>query len=836
MASSVAIRDQLLGYNVGVQDARLRELATLKPVNPWRTAFVSPRSYAIEHETMELISDHLTTDRPKIEFEVPTYGDLFDAVYVQYDLPPVTQPAVGIRYYQNGVGIAMIEKAELWCKGRLLDEVDQKYIYMNHEVHGTQVDEAVNLTDRVTIPEMALSSSGGLSVTVQIPFFFTRDRHSFLPLHSVREACERLKVRIYLKPMADLVVNLHCSPLGLSHERHRIQCYGRTILLPAEQRGAYMQKRDYLITTVSAFDTHGTPFKDQLIRTDLPIGGSVKNLLFAVADNSRQTVSDISTDLVPFSGNDVRGLVGKFAALKSDYNCFDPAQERFLASIDHEALSFTMTFPDPTTEDVRGVFVSGDHLFMGGGPYGSPGLVQMRDTTTGNLVRTFNTDIRTQLFPNIDAVTGEYSFSAGSFGVNIHHDNTITSVFVSGDYLFTASSDHRIKKWNLSNGNFISTFIDQDGKMISDLHVSGDRVFVGNYDGIVRMWNISDGTLSGLVENYTHGGDYVLPSNVFDHGGNGNGSGVNMSGPILGPVSVSVKGNYLFTALNLIQGMPGSYNTAKQWEITTGAFVRDFTGHSDTVTSVFATETHLFTGSNDTTAKMWNITTGNETHTFSGHSNPVTKVFVSSGHLFTVSGDQVTQEVKMFDITSGLLDRTFSAPAYVSSVFATETLLFAGTFDGTAIKFFLDDSGNAPLRASSNVLEHRRDGRIGSLMIPGDPFEFRAVDKDTGKEVEPLKSFQLKVDGKSRFHAEAPSYHFRDPAFNRVGRRGVYSYSFAKHPSDPHPSGHLNFSRVQDVKVVARASSANDSTLFLFAEKHNILTTDSRVFSVRYSL
>ena len=199
-------------------------------------------------------------------------------------------------------------------------------------------------------------------------------------------------------------------------------------------------------------------------------------------------------------------------------------------------------------------------------------------------------------------------------------------------------------------------------------------------------------------------------------------------------------------------------------------------------------------------------------------------------HLFTASG----QDAKMFDITTGSLVRTFSGHSgSVQSVFATETHLYTGSLDDTARKFSLTAR---QLRASSNVLEHRRDGRIGSLMIPGDPFEFRAVDKDTGKEVEPLKSFQLKVDGKSRFHAEAPSYHFRDPAFNRVGRRGVYSYSFAKHPSDPHPSGHLNFSRVQDVKVVARASSANDSTLFLFAEKHNILTTDSRVFSVRYSL
>jgi hypothetical protein len=242
MAASVAIRDQLLGYYESTQDIALRQLATLGQINPWRTAFVSPRTYAIEYEMMEQMSDDLSTARPRIDFEVPAHGDLFNQVYVQYELPAVPQDATGVRYYHNGVGIAMIEKAELWCQGRCLDEVDQKYIYMNHEVHGTQVDEAVNLTDRVTIPELAQTSARGLTVTVQIPFFFTRQQHSFLPLHSVRKACQQLRVRIYLKPMADLVVSLHCDAPTLAHDRHRIQCYGRTILLPAEQKADYAQK------------------------------------------------------------------------------------------------------------------------------------------------------------------------------------------------------------------------------------------------------------------------------------------------------------------------------------------------------------------------------------------------------------------------------------------------------------------------------------------------------------------------------------------------------------------------------------------------------------------
>ena len=267
---------------------------------------------------------------------------------------------------------------------------------------------------------------------------------------------------------------------------------------PAAGRAAWgvHAEKDYLITTVSAFDTHGTPFKDQLIRTDLPIGGSVKNLLFAVADNKRQTVSDISSLEVPFTGNDVRGLVGKFAAAVSDYNCFDPAQERFLASVNSE-LEITapgLTFKHPG--DVLSVFVSGDFLFTGGGKFinsSTTGFTYMWNTTTGTLERTFN------------------------------HEKIVVSVFVSGDYLFTASSDYIVRKWNLSNGNLISRFLHHVPPR--DLYVSGDQLFVGYIDGIVRMWNVSDGTLSGNIDDVIPHQNapqhWVLPSKIFDHGGTG---------------------------------------------------------------------------------------------------------------------------------------------------------------------------------------------------------------------------------------------------------------------------------------------------------------------------
>ena len=186
---------------------------------------------------------------------------------------------------------------------------------LNHEAHGTQVDEAVGLYDRVTLPELAKMSEAGKTVTLQIPFFFARDASAALPIHRARERCERLQVRLVLAPLADLVVNLDCQPqTGLSYDRHMIEVYGRSIWLGPDERTTTNETR--LVTSVSTTDSHGTIIRDGApLRMDFPVGGPVKNLLFAIADENRENVSDLEDALVPFAANDVRKLVGKFAAV-----------------------------------------------------------------------------------------------------------------------------------------------------------------------------------------------------------------------------------------------------------------------------------------------------------------------------------------------------------------------------------------------------------------------------------------------------------------------------------------------------------------------------------------
>ena len=84
-------------------------------------------------------------------------------------------------------------------------------------------------------------------------------------------------------------------------------------------------------------------------------------------------------------------------------------------------------------------------------------------------------------------------------------------------------------------------------------------------------------------------------------------------------VCVSPCGGHLFTV---------SWDKkAKMWDVQTGAELRSFEGHSDTVRSVCVSPCggHLFTGSWDKNAKMWDVQTGAELHTFE-HNDDVSVV------------------------------------------------------------------------------------------------------------------------------------------------------------------------------------------------------------------
>ena len=129
--------------------------------------------------------------------------------------------------------------------------------------------------------------------------------------------------------------------------------------------------------------------------------------------------------------------------------------------------------------------------------------------------------------------------------------------------------------------------------------------------------------------------------------------------------NISGIGDYLFTG--------GGDHRAQMYDVSTGRFVRSFDGgfgigynvaHTNQVTSVFVsqvdlgtgTKDYLFTGSHDQKVKMWDISSGALVRTFfMGDSNQIWDIFVSGNNLFTVGGyyDSSNQKnIKMWNINA----------------------------------------------------------------------------------------------------------------------------------------------------------------------------------------
>ncbi|MFB3789343.1 MAG: WD40 repeat domain-containing protein [bacterium] len=100
------------------------------------------------------------------------------------------------------------------------------------------------------------------------------------------------------------------------------------------------------------------------------------------------------------------------------------------------------------------------------------------------------------------------------------------------------------------------------------------------------------------------------------------------------------------------------YLSARLWDSRTGALIRKFTKHADSVVSVAYSSDgrSIATGSKDQTAKIWEVETGNDSLTFTGHHGTVYSVKLSQDgrYLLTVSDENCSEKpVILWDARSG---------------------------------------------------------------------------------------------------------------------------------------------------------------------------------------
>jgi hypothetical protein len=123
-------------------------------------------------------------------------------------------------------------------------------------------------------------------------------------------------------------------------------------------------------------------------------------------------------------------------------------------------------------------------------------------------------------------------------------------------------------------------------------------------------------------------------------------------------------------------------NTAKIWDIQSGALLRTLTGHTGVINSVAVGNGVVVTGSWDNTAKIWDIQSGTLLHTLAGHTDVINSVAVGNGVVVTGSWDNTA---KIWDIQSGTLLHTLAGhTGAINSVAVGNGVVVTGSWDNTA--------------------------------------------------------------------------------------------------------------------------------------------------------
>jgi WD40 repeat protein len=223
------------------------------------------------------------------------------------------------------------------------------------------------------------------------------------------------------------------------------------------------------------------------------------------------------------------------------------------------------------------------------------------------------------------------------------HRDTVLSLAVIGETLFSGSDDKTIKAWDIKTGKCIATFEGHESP-VNSLAVVGETLFSGSSDATIKAWNIKTGACIATFEGHE---DEIN--------------------------SLAVVGETLFSG--------SDDKTIKAWDIKTGACIATFHGHKDTVYSLAVVGEMLFSGSDDKTIKAWDIKTGACIATFHGHKDTAYSLAVVGETLFSGSSDAT---IKAWNIKTGACIATFQGHKdWVLSLALVGETLFSGSRDDT---------------------------------------------------------------------------------------------------------------------------------------------------------
>jgi WD40 repeat protein len=192
-------------------------------------------------------------------------------------------------------------------------------------------------------------------------------------------------------------------------------------------------------------------------------------------------------------------------------------------------------------------------------------------------------------------------YNVSTFG---SHLDSIYSISIHGDYVFTGSRDQIVKCWKIDSRELVKTYQAHSSSVLCLCSYSS-TLYSGSSDNSIIAWDIYTGSIYSRFIGHT---EAVL----------------------------SIQANkYL-----LVSGSKDS--TIKVWNIHTGEAMKTLFGHTGSINSIEINDEFIVSASSDKTIRVWSLTTLEELYTCRGHRRSVVSlqfggkkiVSGSSGNLF----------------------------------------------------------------------------------------------------------------------------------------------------------------------------------------------------------
>lgn len=388
-------------------------------------------------------------------------------------------------------------------------------------------------------------------------------------------------------------------------------------------------------------------------------------------------------------------------------------------------------------------------------------LIQMWDTTTGQLVKTLSWN---NIVYSLSYSPDGNKIAAGGYDGTIGVWNAITgesiktfrphteAVYIilfspDGNRIATASWDNTMQWWDINTTENIKTFIGYKGGQPRMQYSPDGKILAINWNTEVWLQEAFTGRQLTTLKGHK---EYVTC------------------------IAFSPEGNSIATG--------SADKTARLWDVKTGENITTLIGHKERVfAAVFSSDGKtIVTASSDETVRLWDAHTGDHLRTIKGDTFGLKGFrFVADGEsLFTNCTDKT---VRVWNTTTGENAITLRGDTYDIryGVLSPDSKIVATSCDDYTVRLWNINTGENTkvLRtstATTSAVEFSPDGKTLAIATPSDKTPW-LWDVDTGQHI---KSFEPHNEGVSK-SIEKYFTKLRPPKKNKLSYDYVHTIRYS---------------------------------------------------------